>query len=270
MNGESGFLELNSAGSWPSFQLDHLVIGPDGALILQGSPGGFTARGLIFGGPFSASSVSPWFRLIVDAEPLPAGVHLQLFTYTADVVPPAFAPAALDPFPAPDWRAAPRDVLDVLILNAMSDPPPRSLWVGGMIRSDGQATPTIRQMRAEYGRARYLDSLPAMFRRDDAQRDFLERFLALHESVLGGLEASISALPRLFDPAAAPGGALPSWLSWLAGWLAFDENGHWSEAEERRFLAEAFELYGHRGTVEGLRRYLEMYAGVHAHVEGPG
>src|SRR6266536_5348270 len=174
MNGESGFLELNSANTWPDFQLDGLVIGPDGALTLQRLPGAFTARGLFLGGPFSASSPSPWFRLLVDCEPLPAGVHLQLFTYTADGVAPAFAPAALDPFPDPDWRAAPRDVLDVLILNAMSDPPPRSLWVGGMIRSDGQATPTIRQMRAEYGRTRYLQSLPAMFRRDDAQRDFLE------------------------------------------------------------------------------------------------
>ena len=80
--------------------------------------------------------------------------------------------------------------------------------------------------------------------------------------MLGELEETISDLPSLFDPFSAPNGDFPSWLSWLSSWLAFDLNQAWSEDETRRFLAEAFDLYGKRGTVEGLRRYLKIYAGV--------
>jgi phage tail-like protein len=87
--------------------------------------------------------------------------------------------------------------------------------------------------------------------------------------VLGALENRIDLLPALFDPHAAPHGELPSPLAWLASWLAFDLNEAWSEADTRRYLKQAFELYEQRGTIEGLRRYLEIYAGVHARIEEP-
>jgi phage tail-like protein len=139
-----------------------------------------------------------------------------------------------------------------------------------MLRSDGQDSPGIQQIRVDYGRDTYLSFLPAIYGKNMSRREFLERFLSLHESVLGGLEGVIADLPRLFDPFAAPDGESPSWLSWLAGWLAFDLNEAWSEAETRQFLAQAFQLYGKRGTVEGLRRFLKIYAGVEARIEEPG
>jgi hypothetical protein len=55
----------------------------------------------------------------------------------------------------------------------------------------------------------------------------------------------------------------------LAGWLAFDLNERWEEAQTRAYLAQAFDLYGQRGTVAGLRRALKIYAGVAAHVYEP-
>jgi phage tail-like protein len=111
-----------------------------------------------------------------------------------------------------------------------------------------------------------LRYLPAIYGNDALRRDLLERFLSLHESVLGELENSIARLPQLFDPQGAPHGEFPSRLSWLAGWLAFDLAAIWSEPDARTYLAGAFELYGKRGTAEGLRRHLEMYAGVHARI----
>ena len=43
----------------------------------------------------------------------------------------------------------------------------------------------------------------------------------------------------------------------------------WTEAETRDLVAGAFELYGTRGTIEGLRRYLKLYAGVEARITEP-
>jgi phage tail-like protein len=272
MRSETGFFHLNLANEWPKFELldPNVTIALDGALTLARTTGdGFATWGVFRGGPFSAmDGPTPWYQLQAYADSLPEGTHVQLFTLTTDEADiGAFDAAADDPFPkAAGWHAAPRDGLDLVIPN----PPACFLWIGGVLRGDGQTSPSIRQIRVDYGRDTYLSLLPAIYGKDASRRDFLQRFLSLHESVLGSLEGVIADLPLLFDPSAAPNGEFPSWLSWLAGWLAFDLNEAWSEAETRQNLARAFQLYGQRGTVEGLRRYLKLYAGVEARIEEPG
>jgi hypothetical protein len=51
--------------------------------------------------------------------------------------------------------------------------------------------------------------------------------------------------------------------------LAFEQNEHWTGPESRDNLAEAFTLYAKRGTIEGLRRYIKMYAGVDSTIIEP-
>ncbi len=267
MNGEHGYFHLNLANQWPTFEL-HNLEAPEGELtLIRVEDQTFATNGLFHGGPFEAmAGPTPWYRLQVQADSLPENTHLQLFTFTTSSGDaPPYDPTSNTPFPGAGWQAAPRDQFDILILN----PPAQYLWIGGIVYGDGQATPAISQMRVTYGRDTHLTSLPALYARGDVQPDLLERVLSLHQSVLGGLERKISDLPRLFDPFAAPDDDYPSWLAWLAGWLAFDLSEAWSEAETRRYLAEAFQLYGQRGTVAGLRRYLKLYAGVEAHIEEP-
>ena len=266
MDGETGFFYLNTNDEWPTFALEGLQIGADGALVLAPAGGGVVTRGVFRGGPFEAlAGPTPWYRLQLFADALPDGAHIQLFTFAGEGIDAPYDPAASNPFADPSWQAAPRDVLDILILSA----PATRLWIGGVVRSDGQTSPTLRQMRVDYGRDTYLSFLPAIYRRNETQRDFLERLLSLHASLLGGVERSIADLPLLFDAEAAPAGDFPSWRAWLAGWLAFDLDEAWSDAQTRGYLVEAFELYGKRGTVEGLRRYLEIYAGVQARIVEP-
>lgn len=267
MQEATGYKYLNTANRWPTFHLHEMEVAPDGSLTLKRTGKTFASRGVFRGGPFETFDVpTPWFRLQAFAASLPEGAHLQLFTYTSDTGVAPFHPADDEPFRDQGWAALPRDVLDVLIPNR----PAEHLWIGGIVQSDGNASPLLQQMRVDYGRDSYLKYLPAIYGADERARDLLERFLSLFESVQGGLEDKINDLPRLFDSGAAPSGDLPSWLSWLAGWLAFDLAETWSEADVRRHLAEAFALYGKRGTVEGLRQYLKWYAGVEARIEEPG
>jgi phage tail-like protein len=167
--------------------------------------------------------------------------------------------------PFPGWTAAPRDALQAIVANS----PAHDFWVGGIVRGDGTATPAISQIRVEYGPDTFLKYLPALYRKDPASRSVLERFLSLAQSELGDLGLEIGDLPLLFDPAAAPAGGFPSWLTWLSGWLAWIVNHNWSEKQAREYLAGAFSLYGWRGTPSGLRRYLKIYAGVNAHIFEP-
>lgn len=257
----------------------------------------FVPLGSFLGGPFEVESRPVhWHRLRVDAAPLPTNTHLRLFTFTSnDSAKPSFHPQAEDPFADPRWQRIPRDLLDTLIPSTPSKPgelpaptpmptptpdntrrdaqnglilsePARYLWIGGLLQSDGGASPTLRQIRVDYGRDTYLRHLPAIYAEKVESRDFLERFLSLFESVLGGLEDTIETLlPQLFDAGATPS----RFLAWLAGWLAFDLDEDWSNEQKRQRIADAVRLQAKRGTVEGLRRYLKLYADVEARIEEP-
>jgi phage tail-like protein len=259
----SGFLYANEGGNWASFSTSNIAI-VDGKLRLDSLGSGFTAQGAVFGGPFEAlPGATPWFRIAAAAEPIPENSHLQLFAWSSDGPAPVVSLTAPAPFAG--WDAAPSDCCEA----ALEVKPARRLWIGATMRSDGNATPAIGQIRIEYGREGWTRNLPAIYRQDDASRDLIERFLALHQSRLGDLDNVIGDLPLLMDPMAAPSGGYPSWLEWLASWLAFPLNERWKDSEKREYLAEAFSLYGRRGTIEGLRRYIKMYAGVEATITEP-
>ena len=260
----AGFMYLNAANTWPSFSLQNMAIDPAGALRLTETGTEYASAGVFMGGPFQAlAGNTPWYRFALDSGPLPAGTHLQIFTWTAASGAPPFAPTSSTPFPG--WQAAPRDVLQGIVFNA----PAPSLWIGGVVRSDGMATPVINQIRIDYGRDTCLKYMPAIYRADPASSDLLERLLSLSQSALGGLRREIVELTRLFDPAAAPYNGYPSWFAWLSGWLAWQLDQNWTEEQAREYLAGAFRLYALRGTVEGLRRYLKIYAGVNAYISEP-
>jgi phage tail-like protein len=259
----TGFLYLNAANQWPSFVFTNIAIDAAGALVLTKTAGEYAGAGVFMGGPFQAlDGNTPWYRFSVDGA-LPANTHLQIFTWTSASGPPPFSPSSATPFPG--WQAAPRDVLEGVIFNQ----PARGLWIGGIMRSDGSATPDIPQIRIDYGRDTYLQYLPGIYRSNPASSDLLARLLSLTETALGDLRAEIVHLTRLFDAAASPYKGYPSWFGWLSGWLAWQLNQNWTEEQSREYLAEAFQLYALRGTVEGLRKYLKIYAGVNAYISEP-
>jgi phage tail-like protein len=247
--------------------------------------GGFTPAGNFLAGPFlSRARPLAWQRWRVLAEAPAPGAHLQLFTYcSAATYDPPHADGD-NPFTDPAWYAGPRDETDVLVLSrpvrdTLAAGPPAEdapgvdenavetsyFWLGGLLRGDGTASPTVHQMRLDFMPSTYLRYLPAIFRNGVERRLFLELALAEVASEVEHIGELIDTLPARFDPAATPA----NWLPWLAGWLDFDLSGDWSEAETRRNIAGAMALYARRGTVSGLRRYLELYAGVTARIEEP-
>src|SRR5262245_35403557 len=185
MDWSSGYMHLNAANEWPQFELHALELTNDGSLRLETAPGGgYVSRGVWRAGPFQVTgNATDWYRLTVDAAPLPERTHVRLFTFATDGGTPPFDPQADEPFTDPGWRAAPRDGLDLVIAG---DAQPH-LWIGGIVRGDGAASPHLHQMKLVWGRRTYLQHLPAIYARQDGPRDALERFLSLQETVLGGL-----------------------------------------------------------------------------------
>jgi phage tail-like protein len=128
---------------------------------------------------------------------------------------------------------------------------------------DGQAGPQIAALRAYGPRFSYRDRyLPELYREAaDADSagpasgaDFLDRFLALFESVLTPLEDQVAASWRLTAPDTAPAEA----LDWLAGWIGLSLEPGLEEHQRRRMIRRATALYRQRGTLAGLAGMLDI------------
>ena len=196
-----------------------------------------------------------WHTADVEAD-LPAGTSLTVETATAERR-EGFDPAAAtwSAPTAPTGGPAPftAEVLDQLV----QSPPGRFLWARVRLFSDGLATPSLRALTIRYPRVSYLDLLPRVYRRDPEGSLFLERYLALFERTLTGLEDRYERFGRELDPAAAP----PDVLSWLACLVDLALDPNWPVERRRALVTSAIDLYRRRGTPEGIARYVEIYTG---------
>ena len=214
----------------------------------------YLKTGRLEAGPLDAGDRLGWRRLAVEGTS-PQDTLIQLYTFGADD--PDTPPAAAD------WQPAPSDDLLVPRLPDTGEPGehlPRYLWVRVDLSSkNGAASPWLYQVQAETPGEDYLDYLPAIYaRRDAEQQGFLQSWLALFRSELGDLELLLEDLPRLFDPQTTPA----EHLGWLARWLAFDLPAGWSTDERRALFARMVRLYPRRDTLHGLREMIQIYSGV--------
>jgi phage tail-like protein len=98
---------------------------------------------------------------------------------------------------------------------------------------------------------RLMNYLPSIY-----HTDFMASFLAIFESVLFPIEWQIDNFDLFLDPGTAPSGFLP----WLANWFGIVADSSWSEAQQRAFLKEAYQIYSRSGTIGALSRVLEIYS----------
>ena len=143
---------------------------------------------------------------------------------------------------------------DFLILS----PRGRYLWLKVKLTSDAKSTPVIKRFEVFFPRMGYLQYLPAVYQADPVSADFLDRFLANFETTLSAMENRIDQLAALFSPFGVP----TKFLAWLAGWLDLVFQPGWSERTRRLLLLNAASLYKQRGTLAGLKRFIQLALGI--------
>jgi len=84
---------------------------------------------------------------------------------------------------------------------------------------------------------------------------FIERFLALFESVLLPLEWQVDHFDFYLDLKTTPG----EFLSWLESWFDLPFATTWRETQRREALALAPQLFARRGTPWALEQVLQIY-----------
>lgn len=104
----------------------------------------------------------------------------------------------------------------------------------------------------------YMHMLPAIFRRSDPTgRNFVRDLCFILEHMFGPIEDLLDDVHKYFDPYECPEEFLP----WLASWSAMVVDMDWPVEKKRAIIKNAIELYGVRGTVKGVKRFIELFTG---------
>lgn len=248
----------------PAGSCYQLLIGQDGELYLSGAAksgifklsatGRFLTGGVYFSKTFdSTGPETKWHRLALNAD-IPDKSKLEISFYASE--------RPLDTELIEErglWRKALSsptkglEVKDALLMEAKG----QYLRLKIEMFGNGAVSPAIKECRLYLPRLSYLRYLPATYQEDQLGRDFTERFLSLFETMNYEMEAQILQMARLFDAQAAG----EEFLDWLGYWLAIARDENWPDEKKRKLIAGAYQLYRMKGTLNGLKALIELYAG---------
>ena len=234
-----------------------------------------------------------WGRLFLDAC-IPAGASVHVHCAALDEpddpppprAPPANLPAAmptrpeLSPLPPTTLVPAPEEPVTGTLhrratgieqpwrRRAHDDPfetyeapartgPGRYFWVTLELAGNGRVSPRVRSLRVERESHDLLRRLPRVYADDAPAANFLTRYLAICEGLLGDFDARASARHTLIDPWSAPEELLP----WLASFIGLVLDERLATLAKRRLIEDGIMLFRLRGTIPGLARMLEIVTG---------
>lgn len=242
------------------------IVAGGGASVCQLEPqASYAATGLYYSDALDSKTYQcTWHRVALRAK-VPAGCTLRVDTFTAES---AKSTEEILNLTDSRWSTGQIDAAtdtcdwDCLI----TSPPGRYLWLRLTLSGEGSATPSIESIRIFYPRASSLQYLPAVYREDAVSADFLARFLSIFDTLRNRTSAQITTIARYFDPMSTPANppnqAGADFLSWLASWLGLSLASNWPVKKRRELVRQAHRLFALRGTPQGLKLQIELYAGV--------
>jgi phage tail-like protein len=175
---------------------------------------------------------------------------------------PAIAPPLLG-LPLGQARRVARKRAEALVEFKLVDSEEKALTVVRQYPEPGEALPKSRLIKVEIATRPWIDFLPAIYQDADAENaDFLRRFLLISAHLTSGVEENLEFVHELFDPRITNA----KWLPWLASWLAMPLLEGWDEEKRREIIQRTPELYRKRGTAEGLKLALRLFADVKAEI----
>jgi len=93
--------------------------------------------------------------------------------------------------------------------------------------------------------------LPSLYQEDE----FAARFTGAFDEILAAVISTIDNVPAYLDPALTP----EDFIDWLASWVGVLLDETWPIERRRAFVAEATDLYRHRGTARGLAHHIRVF-----------
>ena len=139
----------------------------------------------------------------------------------------------------------------------------KALTVVRQIPEPGDELREPRVIKVEIASRPWIGFLPGIYQdADEEHADFLQRFLLISAHLTSGVEENLEFVHEVFDPRLTEA----RWLPWLASWLAMPLLEGWDEEKRREIIRRTPELYRERGTAEGLKLALRLFADVQAEI----
>ena len=175
---------------------------------------------------------------------------------------PAIAPPLLG-LPLGQARRLARRRAQARVEFKLVDSEEKALTVVRQYPEAGDALPQSRLIKVEIATRPWIDFLPGIYQdADEENADFLRRFLLISAHLTSGVEENLEFVHELFDPRITN----QNWLPWLASWLAMPLLEGWDEEKRREIIQRTPELYRKRGTAEGLKLALRLFADIKAEI----
>ncbi len=133
----------------------------------------------------------------------------------------------------------------------------RYLWFLLEIYPQTEETVEIGDFAVFFQAESWMNYLPEIYRRETGNDSFLDRYLAVYQSLYDDISWQMREFVRNLDP----GTADPEFLKWLASWMGIDETYMWTEKQLRYLLGHVMEFYESRGTRRGIELFVELYTG---------
>jgi phage tail-like protein len=145
------------------------------------------------------------------------------------------------------------------------DPPPfmaklfdvseRYLWISVTLSAAaGAHLPKLTELTVLYPGHTLMESLPAIYQRDEARPDsFFRGLVGVLEATTQGLDARIASMGSQVHPSTAQG----PWLDFIARWLGVPWDDALSFEQKKAIMSRAADLARGRGTRVGLEALLE-------------
>ena len=114
----------------------------------------------------------------------------------------------------------------------------------------------IEKIKIFFPAVSWLSYLPEIYASSDRDH-FMERFLAIFQTMYESVNDAISDFPYVLDVDCAG----KEYLEWLAGWLDLAESYMWTQEQLRRLLKHAVTLYRMRGTRYAVLAFVRLYTG---------
>ncbi len=276
-NGDGGWCGFHCCGCVNSFACSLVfdlsgcpLVAGGGTTVCQLEPqASYPLSGQYFSQPLDSKTYQcQWHRVVLRAK-VPSGCTVRVDTFTSE------SSKSIDEvtnLPQSRWATGITDAdttscdWDCLIFS----PPGRYLWLRLTLAGEGVTTPCIENAKVYYPRNSSLQYLPGVYQEDPVGADFLARYLSIFDTIRGYTSWQISSIARYVDPASTPANRRnqsgSDFLSWLAGWLGLSLQSNWPIAKRRKLVENAHHLFDRRGTVEGLKLQVELYAGVRPQV----
>lgn len=146
-----------------------------------------------------------------------------------------------------------KDPEDVLLWEIKA----RYVWFSVILWGDGDKSPKLCFLQLYFPKQSWVEYLPEVYQSRNSQNPFLERYLAVFQTMYEEMEEAIRGEEKLLDLTASKEAS----FQWLTGFLGLERIYGFKTDRLKAYLSQGAECFKRRGTRRGIVELVKAYTG---------